>query len=76
MQVTAAFCKEQEAIQRAKAASEPLENRRKIALDAAKAWAAEAILAKKRETSHQSLDALDAAITAEFKAEAANSQSD
>ena len=37
MRVSESFCQEQEALQRAKAAAEPLESRRKIALTAA-AW--------------------------------------
>ncbi len=70
MQISANFCKEQEALQRAKAATEPLENRRKIALDAAKAWAAEGVLAEKRELKINPLDKLDTAIAAEFAREA------
>lgn len=72
MRVTAEFCREQERIQRAKAENEPLENRRKIALDAAKAWAAEAKLAEKRDMKQSTLDQLDAEIAAEFAQEAIN----
>lgn len=46
MRVLASFCRQQEALQRALATSEPLENRRKIALTAAKAWESEALLAE------------------------------
>ncbi len=69
MRVTADFCREQEALQRAKANQEPLENRRKIALAAAKAWAAEAILADIRDTKQGVLHKLDAEIAKEFAAE-------
>lgn len=37
MRISAAFCREQEAIQKARALSEPLENQRKVAQGAAKA---------------------------------------
>ncbi len=56
---------------RAKAQSEPLENRRKIALTAAKAWDAEAVLQQEREAGGSPLDKLDAEITLEFAREAA-----
>lgn len=69
MRATAGFCREQEAIQRAKAANEPLENRRTIALNAAKAWAAEAKLAEKRDAKTSTLDKLDTAIAEEFARE-------
>ena len=48
MRMSAAHCREQQALQLAKAANEPLESRRKIALTAAKAWEVEAALAEKR----------------------------
>jgi hypothetical protein len=70
MRVTAELCREQERLQRAKAENEPLENRKKIALDAAKAWAAEAILAEKRDMKQSPLDQLDAEIAHEFAQEA------
>ena len=70
MRVSADFCRAQEAQQLAKATSEPLKNRRKIALDAAKAWAAEALLADERAVRQEPLDKLDAEITLEFAQEA------
>jgi hypothetical protein len=76
MRVSVATCKEQEALQLAKAASDPLENRRKIALAAAKAWGAEAILAEKREMKQSPLDKLDAEISLEFALEEAASAVD
>lgn len=69
MQISAAHCREQEALQRAKSLSEPLESRRKIALNAAKAWAAEAVLAEHRVAKLNPLDKLDAAIALEFELE-------
>lgn len=69
MQISAAHCWEQEALQRAKSLSEPLENRRKIALNAARIWAAEAKLAEKRASKLNRLDKLDAAIALEFELE-------
>jgi hypothetical protein len=69
MRVTAELCREQERIQRAKAENEPLENRKKIALDAAKAWATEAVLAEKRDLKQSALDQLDAEIAREFARE-------
>jgi hypothetical protein len=62
LRVTASFCREQEAVNRAKAASEPLENRRRIVLAAAKAWEAEALLMEEREAGNAPLDKLDAEI--------------
>ena len=76
MQISAAHCREQEALQRAKALSEPLENRRKIALAAAKAWEAEAVLADMRTSKSSSLEKLDAAIALEFALEAKLGSSD
>jgi len=70
MQVSATHCRKQEALQRAKALSEPLENRRKIALEAAEAWEAEALLADKRASKSNTLDKLDTAIALEFEHEA------
>lgn len=70
MQLSIAHCREQEASQRAKALSEPLENRRKIALDAAEAWKAEAVLAEKRASRQSLLDKTDRAIALEFEREA------
>ena len=70
MHISAAHCREQEALQRAKALSEPLANRRKIALDAAKAWEAEAVWAEKRASKPTLLDKEDLAIALEFEREA------
>ncbi len=70
MRLTAAFCREQESLQRIKAADAPLENSRKIALGAAKVWAAEAILAELRDSKQTPLDRLDTDITEEFAREA------
>ena len=69
MRMSAAHCREQQALQLAKAANEPLESRRKIALTAAKAWEVEAALAEKRASDLSPLDALDAAIAQEFARE-------
>lgn len=52
MTPTSAFCRTQEATQLARAANEPLENVRKIALAAAKAWNVEAAWAESRESGH------------------------
>ncbi len=71
MRPSSAMCREQERIQLDKAETEELENRRKIALTAAKAWAVEAQLAEKREAKIEKLDKLDAEIIAEFAREAA-----
>lgn len=71
MRVSAQTCRAQEAVQRAKASTEPLESRRKIALDAAKAWATEAVLAETRESKRTPLDLLDAEIALEFAMEIA-----
>ncbi len=70
MRMSATFCREQEALQRAKALSEPLENRRGIAMAAAKAWEAEAISAEKRDAKLTPLDKLDTAIARQFALEA------
>ena len=52
------------------ATSDPLENRRKVAMVAAKAWAKEAVAAAEREAGHlQPLDKLDADIALEFARE-------
>ena len=69
MRVSEEVCRAQEALQLAKAASEPLESRRKIALTAAKAWATEAVLAQQRALKPAPLDKLDAAIAREFAEE-------
>ncbi len=69
MRFSPQFCREQEALQLAKAASEPLESRRHIALTAAKAWAAEAKLTEERVANTSPLDKLDAEITEEFALE-------
>ena len=57
-------------MQRANAASEPLENRRKIALAAAKAWEEKAVLLEEHEAGDTPLDRLDAEIALEFAREA------
>lgn len=69
MRVSETFCQEQEALQRAKAAADPLESRRKIALTAAAAWAVEGALAKARALKSAPLDKLDAEIAREFAEE-------
>jgi hypothetical protein len=66
MQPTAAHCREQQAVQLALAANEPLEARKKIALTAAAAWSEEAIAAGKREARKTALSELDTAIAQEF----------
>ena len=71
MRVTEKFCREQESLQIAKAATETLTNRRDIALAAAKAWDTAAQLAHKQESKTEPLDKLDAAITLEFAEEEA-----
>jgi len=52
MTPTSSFCRAQEAAQLARAANEPLENVRKIALSAAKAWNIEAVWTESRESGH------------------------
>lgn len=69
MRISVTHCREQEALHRGKALSEPLENRRKIALAAAKAWAVEAVLAEKVASRVGALNTLDAAIALEFAME-------
>jgi hypothetical protein len=64
MQLTAAHCREQQAIQLAKAESEVLESRRKIALVAAAAWGAEAVEADNRAAGK--VGAQDAVFAREF----------
>ena len=76
MRVSESFCLDQEARQLALAESEPLENRRKIALNAAKAWAAEAVAMREAALNRRSPDQLDAAITLEFAQETAASTAD
>jgi hypothetical protein len=63
---TASFCREQAAVQQARALSEPLASQRRIAQGAAKAWLAEAALADQRSTGQGPFAALDAQITQEF----------
>jgi hypothetical protein len=70
MRLTADFCRAQAEAQRMKAADEPLENRRAIALFAAKSWDEAAIAAVKSASSDGSpLERLDAEITLEFAQE-------
>jgi len=71
MRISAAFCREQETIQQARAEIEPLENQRNIARDAAKAWGEEAIAIEKRAAAPNARNKLDAAIALEFAREAA-----
>jgi hypothetical protein len=52
MTLSAAFCRAQEALQLQRADNEPLENVRKIARAAAKAWNTEAAWAESRENGH------------------------
>ena len=73
MRFTEKFCREQESLQIAKAAAEPLKNRQGIALDAAKAWNAAAKIAHKHEAGQQPLDRVDAMIVREFAEEDAAS---
>lgn len=71
MRLTPDFCRIQAEQQRTLAASEILENRRAIALRAAKSWDEAAILADNILTNSGSpMDTLDAAITLEFAQEA------
>lgn len=71
MRVSAATCRAQEAHHLALAKKDPLANRRKIAMSAAKAWGREAVLAEKREAGlREPLDKLDTDITAQFDEEA------
>lgn len=76
MRIAADFCRKQEALQLARADSEPLENRRRIALTAAKAWAAEALLAEKRDSKKEGLDRLDTEIALEFSKEQLSGEGD
>lgn len=69
MRVSPEFCREQQAIHHARASLELLENRRNIALVAARAWGAEALLAEKRASGKEPLDRLDAEIALEFEGE-------
>lgn len=75
MHLSAAHCREQQAIQRALAESEPLESRRKIASSAAAAWGVEALEAAKRESRTTALSTLDSAIVQEFADEDALAKS-
>jgi hypothetical protein len=71
VRVSADFCRIQAERQRAIAAAEMLENRRVIALLAAKSWQAAATLADKSASADgSSLEKLDAEITLEFAQEA------
>lgn len=76
MRTSASFCREQEASQAAKATNEPLEQRRKVALAASKAWGREAIFAERREQKQNLLDKLDAEIALEFANEEATDEAD
>lgn len=70
MRLSATLCRAQEARQLLLAANESLESRRKIALVAANAWAAEAISAEKYEAGQSdALDVLDMEIAEEFALE-------
>lgn len=66
--LSAAHCREQQALQQEIADNHPLESRRKIGATAVKAWSLEAVLAEKREAKKaaQALSDEDAAIAAEF----------
>lgn len=70
MRFSSFFCREQEALQRKTALVETLMNRREIALNAAKTWAAAALVAEKRENQNNQPNRLDAEITALFAAKA------
>lgn len=70
MRFTVSFCREQEAVQRAKATTAPLENCRQIALNAAKAWASEAMAAEARDAKLAKADICDADAVQEFAKEA------
>lgn len=54
MRLSSEKCREQQAIQLEIAKCDPLENRRKIAVNAAKAWGLEAELAENYEAGHLS----------------------
>jgi hypothetical protein len=69
MRFTEKFCREQESLQIAKAAAEPLKNRQGIALAAAKAWDAAAIIAHRHEAKQIPAEGVDAAIIREFAEE-------
>lgn len=69
MRITESFCKEQAALQREKALNEPLENRKVIALNAAKVWDKEAEMAHNRDTKQAQRDAKNALFTAQLAAE-------
>jgi hypothetical protein len=69
MQLSVEKCREQEALQLAKAQTEPLESRRNIAQRAAKAWAAAALASEVRASRLGQLDKADAAIALEFARE-------
>lgn len=69
MRPSGIMCRQQEALQLAKAESETLESRRAIALTAAKAWGLAAKAADARESRQTPLDMLDAEIAQEFRDE-------
>lgn len=69
MRVSSDVCRAQQAMHVAKAENEPLENRRAIALAAAKAWGIEAVAAEQREAKLSPRDLLDEKITREFATE-------
>ncbi|MEE4454609.1 hypothetical protein [Novosphingobium resinovorum] len=71
MRISATFCREQEAIQRARAISEPLQSQRGIALAAASAWSKRAIAIDERIAAPGARDKLDTAIALEFAREEA-----
>lgn len=58
MTPTSTFCRAQEAAQLQRAASEPLENVRRIARAAAQAWNVEAVWAESREKGHVAIPRL------------------
>lgn len=66
MRPSAIMCRQQEALQQAKAENETLESRRAIALTAAKAWGLAAKAADERDSRQTPLDKLDAEIAQEF----------
>lgn len=53
MYPSASLCREQESLQRARAASSSLQNVRIVAERAASAWCIEAVAAEKREARHE-----------------------
>lgn len=69
MRMTESFCEKQAALQREKALNEPLENRRAIALNAAKVWDKEAEMAHNRDAKQAQRDAKNAHVTAQLATE-------